>query len=130
VLLLGSSFPTELILPRLDLEEVLLGGLVGGGEGLVGSFALNCVLGKVLKRGDDGREFLGGGDSEDIFLGFPFEDPLSNALILSAIGMEPTAESLDIVTATRVKSEIHKLARNKLMAGLEPQTQHTIKDKF
>ena len=82
------------------------------------------------KRGDEGRELLGGGDSEDIFLGLPLEDPLSKALILSAIGIEPTAESLDMFTATREKSEIHKLARNKLMAGLEPPTQHTIKDKF
>ena len=104
LLLLGSSLPTELRLARLDLEVDLLEGFVVGGEGLVGSFALNCVLGKVLKRGDEGREFLGGGDSEDIFLGLPLEDPLSKALILSAIGIEPTAESLDMFTATRERN--------------------------
>jgi len=96
----NSSFSSELTLPKLDLEADLLGGLVDGGEGLVGSLALNCVLGKVLNSGDGGwGEFFGCG--EVTFLDFVFEDPLSNALIRSAIGIEPTAESLDIVPSTR-----------------------------
>jgi len=48
-----SSFPRELTLPKLDLDVDLLGGFVVG-DGLVGSLALNCVLGKVLKRGEEG----------------------------------------------------------------------------
>jgi len=47
-----SSFPRELTLPKLDLDVDLLGGFVG--DGLVGSLALNCVLGKVLNRGEEG----------------------------------------------------------------------------
>jgi len=52
-----SSFPSELTLPKLDRDADLLGGFDAVEEGLVGSFALNCVLGslgKVLNSGDDG----------------------------------------------------------------------------
>lgn len=53
-----SSFPSELTpLPILDRDADLLGGLDVVEEGLVGSFALYCVLGslgKVLKSGDEG----------------------------------------------------------------------------
>jgi len=52
-----SSFPSELTLPKLDRDADLLGGFDVVEEGLVGSFALNCVLGslgKVLNSGDDG----------------------------------------------------------------------------
>ena len=53
----SSSFPRELTLPKLDRDADLLGGLDVVEEGLVGSFALNCVLGSlgnVLKSGDEG----------------------------------------------------------------------------
>jgi len=84
-------------LARLEREVDLLGGLVVGGEGLVGSLALNWDRGKVLLRGEDGRELLGGGEGEESFPGLALQLPLSKALILSAIGMDPTAESRDIL---------------------------------
>ena len=64
-----------------------------------------------MKSGEEGWEFLGGGgEGFEIFLGFPLEDPLSNALILSAIGMDPTADNLDMLTSTRSLSEISQIS--------------------